>query len=284
MLRKAKKKIHPTILSKWKADEEYRKSLGLIDIGDKEIMLYDQIALEKHDYTATKAERIRNSKHWVHSINAEGPQLPRKQRPDYAAAKRECQRLQDEYMAETKQLYTPIHPSKQMRQNPNQHLEGCEDYDCVVDRKTGWTWYKEQQGDLPHTSSSSSLSWQDSTWQNWNSWWWRERSTDNSTGCFHRVHTRSVHHVQYSLLTSTNMKCVLVAQELNGSRCLSCSIFVRSNIVCHPVSHVISLLVFTSPSLFQSTTRRTTRTARPSPRRHCTPRTSSKNYTVGKQR
>ena len=30
-------------------------------------------------------------------------------------------------------------------------------------------------------------------------------------------HTRSVHHEQYSLLTSTNMNSVLVAQELNGS-------------------------------------------------------------------
>ena len=33
-----------------------------------------------------------------------------------------------------------------------------------------------------------------------------------------------------------------------GSRCLSCSIFVRIKIVCHPVSHVISLLVSTSSS------------------------------------
>ena len=88
MLRKAKKKNHPTILSRWKTDEEYRKSLGLIDIGKKESMLYDQIALEKHDSSATKAERIRNSKRWVLSINAEGPQLPRQQRPDYAAAKK----------------------------------------------------------------------------------------------------------------------------------------------------------------------------------------------------
>ena len=38
------------------------------------------------------------------------------------------------------------------------------------------------------------------------------------------------------------MKCVLVAQELDGSRCLSCSIFVRMKIVCHPVSHVATLL------------------------------------------
>ena len=81
----------------------------------------------------------------------------------------------------------------------------------------------------------------------------------------HRIHTRSVHDVQYSLLTSTNMKCVL-----------------RIKIVGHPVSHVIPVLVSTSPSLFQSTTR-STWTARLSPRRHCTPRTSSKNCMVGKE-
>ena len=118
-------------------------------------------------------ERIQDAKHCVISINAEGPQLPRQLRPDYAAAKRECQWLQDEYMAETKQLYRPIHPSKQMRQNPTQQFEGSEDYDHVVGRKTGWKWYKEQQGNLPHTLSSSS-----SSWQNWNSWWWHSSKPD----------------------------------------------------------------------------------------------------------
>ena len=63
-------------------------------------------------------------------------------------------------MAAKGQLYTPIHPSKQRRQNLNQQFEGSEEYDYVVDRKTGWKWYKEQQRDLPHTSSSSSTSWQ----------------------------------------------------------------------------------------------------------------------------
>ena len=138
----------------------------------------DQFALENHDYTATKAERTQNSKHWVLSINAEGSQLPRQQRPDYAAAKREYQRPQDEYMAETKQFYEPLHPSKQMRQNPNQQFEGSEDYDYVVDRKTVWKWYTEQQGNLPHTSSSSSSSWQNSSWQIWNSWWWHTSKPD----------------------------------------------------------------------------------------------------------
>ena len=130
MLRKAKHKTnghHLSILSRWKAQKNYRTSLAKHNFGEKEIMLYDQVALENHDYTATKAERIQNSKHWVLSKNAEGSHLLRQKRPDYAAAKRECQRQQDEFMAETKQLYKPIHPSKQMRQNPNQQFEGSED-------------------------------------------------------------------------------------------------------------------------------------------------------------
>ena len=79
MLRKAESSEngnHPTIRSRWKAERRYRTSSAEHGIGEKEIMLYDQIALETHDYTATKAERIQNSKHWVLSINAEGPQLP----------------------------------------------------------------------------------------------------------------------------------------------------------------------------------------------------------------
>ena len=44
-------------------------------------------------------------------------------RPDYAVAKRDCQRLQDEHTAETKHLYRPIHLSKQMRQTPNSNLK-----------------------------------------------------------------------------------------------------------------------------------------------------------------
>ena len=55
-------------------------------------MFYDQIALEIHDFSASEAERIQNSNHWVVPMNAEGPQLPRQQRPSYA-------------MSETKQLH-----------------------------------------------------------------------------------------------------------------------------------------------------------------------------------
>ena len=60
-------------------------------------------------------------------------------------------------------------------------------------------------------------------------------------------------------------------------RCLSCSIFVRikESVIRSAMSS--PLLVSTTPSLFQSiTTRSTTWTARPSPRRHCTPRNHSR--------
>ena len=46
-----------------------------------------------------------------------------------------------------------------------------------------------------------------------------ERSTDNSTGGVHRIHTRSVHHEHYSLPTSTNMKCVRLKHELQRHLC-----------------------------------------------------------------
>ena len=155
-----------TILARWQAQQGYGSSLEEHDIGVKEIILFDQVALERHDYTATKAERIRCSQKWGFSMNAEGFQLLQQQRPDYEAAERECQRLQGKHMAETKQLCAPIFPSKQRRQNPNQQFEGSEDYDYVVDRKTRWKCYKEWQKGLPHTSSSSSSSRQTSSWKN----------------------------------------------------------------------------------------------------------------------
>ena len=57
-------------------------------------MLYDRIAVEKHIYTATRAERIQDSKHWILTINAEGrTQQSLNQGPDFAQARRERKRL-----------------------------------------------------------------------------------------------------------------------------------------------------------------------------------------------
>ena len=83
-----------------------------------------------------------------------------------------------------------------------------------------------------------------------------ERSTENSTGCVHRIHTRSVHHEQYSLLTSTDHICACgsssTAQELQRHHCSHEEQFSSL------VRHVISLLVSSTSSHFQSTTTRST--------------------------
>ena len=56
---------HPTILARWCAPKGYRRALAEHNIGEKEIMLYDRIALERHDETVTQAERLQNGKRWV---------------------------------------------------------------------------------------------------------------------------------------------------------------------------------------------------------------------------
>ena len=96
-------------------------------------MPYDRLALEKHIYVATRAERIQNSKHWFLTLNAEGPQQPLNQRPDFAQAKRECKRVHDEHLARTQQEHRPIHRSQQVRQRKEQQFDGFEESDCVVD-------------------------------------------------------------------------------------------------------------------------------------------------------
>ena len=63
MLKKTRRRKHgnhPTILSRWYEQEGYRKSVAEHNFGEKEVMLFDRFALERHDYTATKAERLQN--------------------------------------------------------------------------------------------------------------------------------------------------------------------------------------------------------------------------------
>ena len=77
MLKKARQKKHgrhPTILVRWYARTSYRKSLSAIGWKEHHIMLYDRIVLEKHFYTATKAEKIQKFEALdSHAKNAEGP-------------------------------------------------------------------------------------------------------------------------------------------------------------------------------------------------------------------
>ena len=101
-------------------------------------------------------------------MNADGPQRPLNQRPELARAIKECKRLQYAHLARTQQSYRPIHRSQQVRQRKEQQFEGGEDFDNVVDPKTGWRSYKESLGNLP-TASSSSSHW-DQTHQKTSNW------------------------------------------------------------------------------------------------------------------
>ena len=101
-------------------------------------------------------------------------------RPDFAEAKRECKRLHDEHLARAQQKYSAIPRSQQMRQRKGHQFEGNEEYDQVVDLKTGWRFYRQSRGNLQTNSSgsrtnlqtaSSSSTWDQTRWKtgNWNS-------------------------------------------------------------------------------------------------------------------
>ena len=93
MLKKArqgKHGNHPTILSRWYEQVGYRKSLVEHNIGEKEVTLFDRIALERHDCTAMKSERLQSAKHCILRLNADGPQKTLRQRPEFAAALKQC--------------------------------------------------------------------------------------------------------------------------------------------------------------------------------------------------
>ena len=120
--RQSKHGSHPTILSRWYDQEEHRKSLAEHNIAEKEITFYDRIALERHDYTATRAERLQNAKHWVLRLNANGLQKPLRQRPELAVALKQCLKLQDAHLAETQQSLRPIRPEHQQRQREDKTI------------------------------------------------------------------------------------------------------------------------------------------------------------------
>ena len=71
--RQGKHGSHPTILSRWYEQEQHRKSLAEHNIGEKEIMLFDRKALERHDFSAKRFEQLQNAKHWILRLNADEP-------------------------------------------------------------------------------------------------------------------------------------------------------------------------------------------------------------------
>ena len=179
--REAKHGNHPTKLSRWYEQEGYRKSLAEHNIGEKEVMLFDRIALERHDYAATRAERLQNAKHWILRLNADGSQKPLRQRLEFAVALKQCLQMQDAHLTATQHSLRPIRPEHQQRQQQDQQFEGgVENFDYFVDRKTGWRYFRDPRRNPPAASSSSTSQWPTSKWQtSWSSWqptscetWW----------------------------------------------------------------------------------------------------------------
>ena len=147
------------------------KSLAEHNIGDKEVMLFDRIALERHDCAATRPERLQNAKYWILRLNADGHQKPLRQRPEFAVALKQCLKMQGAHLAETQQSLRPIRPEHQQRQRQDQQIEGRENFDYYVNRRIGWRYYREPRGNPSTASSSSTSQWQTLQWQtSWSSW------------------------------------------------------------------------------------------------------------------
>ena len=109
MLKKARQEkhgSHPTILAGWYAQERCRDQLAEHNIGEKEVMFFDRIAHERHDYIATRTERLQNSKHWILRLNADGPLKPLRRRPEFAVALKQCLQMQGAHLAEKRQSQT----------------------------------------------------------------------------------------------------------------------------------------------------------------------------------
>ena len=73
-------------------------------------------------------------------MNADGPQKPLRQRPEFAVALKQSLEMQDAHLTETQQSLRPIRPEHQQRQREDQQFEGGENFDYHVDRKTGWRY------------------------------------------------------------------------------------------------------------------------------------------------
>ena len=169
MLKKARQEkhgSHPTILSRRNAQEKYWDSMTKHEIHEREVMFFDRIARERHDYTATSAERVLSAEHWILRLNTDGFQMSLRQRPEFVFALQQCLKMQHAHLAETQQSLRSIRPEHHQRQWEDHHFEGGDNFDYDVDRKTGWRYYREPRGNLSTVSSSSTSQGQNFTMTN----------------------------------------------------------------------------------------------------------------------
>ena len=128
---------HNSILERWHNDERHRDSLSRIEWTEQQIIQHDKLAFEDHSHVATKEERIRIRTTWVLKLNCEGVQRPRNQRLDFADAKKEVKRLNDEFVMETEKGSTHIPLQQRTKQRQDQQFERLE-VKYHVDPRTGW--------------------------------------------------------------------------------------------------------------------------------------------------
>ena len=100
-------------------------------------MLLDRFALENHSHIATKAERIRNSTHWILTLNEGGAQQPSHQRTWLYSREKRMQDIARRTHGKPR--------SQQIRQRKAQAFEGIEEYDYAVDPRTGWRFFQESR-------------------------------------------------------------------------------------------------------------------------------------------
>ena len=91
---------------------------------EKDVMLFDRIARERHERTATRAERFQYAKHWILRLKADGPLKPLRQRLEFAVALTQCLEMVDAHLAETQQSLRPIRPENEQRQRQDEQFEG----------------------------------------------------------------------------------------------------------------------------------------------------------------
>ena len=102
--------------------------------------LMKDTSIQQHELNGYRTPNI----DWVLRLNADGPEMPLRQRPEFVDTSKQCLKMQDAHMAEPQQSLRPIRPEHQQRQRQNQRLEQAgENLDCYVDRKTGWRCYRE---------------------------------------------------------------------------------------------------------------------------------------------
>ena len=208
MLQKARQEkhgSHPTILARWCAQENTEIRWKNTIVTKKKscftiVSLLNDMIIQPHELSGYRTPNI-GPFVWM----LMDPKKRLRQRPEFAAALKQCLKMQNGHLAETQQSLKPIRPEHQQRQRHDQHFEGGENFDYYVDRKNGWRYYREPRRNPPAASSSSTSQWQTSQWQtSWSSWqptssekwWWFRfpgRNSRKSTVSVDKTPTHNTH-------------------------------------------------------------------------------------------